>query len=154
MGGAVFPPFWLFGLRWPSTGAYRLFGGPNVGLCEGSSQGVFPRMSAASFLVPVVSHSLFPTSAGDLLTQQVGLVQYPMGSLLLPPGSWCTHYFECALQVWSLCFPQSCQSPAIKSHWPSKSSSQWIPPPLARPPGWETWRGAQNHDSSGWTSVV
>ena len=33
-----------------------------------------------------------------------------MGSLLLPPGSWCAHYFVCALQEWSLCFPQSCQS--------------------------------------------
>ena len=56
-----------------------------------------------------------------------------MGSLLLPPGSWCAHYSVCALQEWSLCFPQSCQSPAIKSCSPSKSDSLGIPPPVAGP---------------------
>ena len=56
MGGAVFPPCWLFGLRQPSTGAYWLFGGANGGLQEGSHVGLLPRTSAASVLVPVVSH--------------------------------------------------------------------------------------------------
>ena len=55
MGGAEFPPCWLFGLRWPSTGGYRLFGGANGRLREGSCQGVLPRTSAASVLVPMVS---------------------------------------------------------------------------------------------------
>ena len=31
MGGAEFPPYWLFGLRWPNTGTYRLFGEANGG---------------------------------------------------------------------------------------------------------------------------
>ena len=30
MSGAVFPPCWLFGLRGPSTGAYRLLLGPGL----------------------------------------------------------------------------------------------------------------------------
>ena len=34
-----------------------LFGGANGGLWEGSRQGVLPRTSAASVLVPMVSHS-------------------------------------------------------------------------------------------------
>ena len=37
MVGAVFPPCWLFGLRWPSTGAYKLFIGAN-----GSLRGLLP----------------------------------------------------------------------------------------------------------------
>ena len=40
------------------------------------------------------------------------MIHSPMGSLLLSPGSWCEHYFVCALQEWSLCFFQSCQSRA------------------------------------------
>ena len=53
MGVAGFPPCWLFGLRRPSTGAFPgLFGGANGGLWEGSHQGVLPRTSAASVLVP------------------------------------------------------------------------------------------------------
>ena len=35
-----------------------------------------------------------------------------------------------------------------------KVDSLWIPPPVAGPPCWEAWRGAQNLHSSGWTSVV
>ena len=52
-----------------------------------------------------------------------------------------------------VCFPQSCR-PSIRSRWPSKSDSLGIPPPIAGPPGWEAWRGAQNLHSSAWTSVV
>ena len=154
MGGAEFPLCGLFHLRWPSPGGYRLFGGANGRLWEGSHQGVLPRISAASVLVPTVSHS-HPLPLQETLQHwQVGLVQSPMGSLLLLPGCWCIHYFVCALQKWSLCFPQSCQSPAIKSCKPSKSESLGIPPPIARLPGWEAWHGAQNLHSSGWTYVV
>ena len=31
----------------------------------------------------------------------------PVGSLLLSSGSWCAQDFVCALQDWTLCFPQS-----------------------------------------------
>ena len=40
MGGAEFPPWWLFGLRRPSTGTYRLFRVANGRLQEGSCQEV------------------------------------------------------------------------------------------------------------------
>ena len=49
MGGAEFPPCLLFGLRRPSTGAYRPFGGAKGGLWEGSHQGVLPRTSYCLF---------------------------------------------------------------------------------------------------------
>ena len=154
MGGAEFHLCWLFGLRWPSTGACRLFGGANGRIQEGSRQGVLPRISAASVLVLTVKQRHPPPLQETLQHKQVGLVPSPVGSLLLPPGSWCAHYFVCALQEWSLCFSQSRWSPAIKSHWPSKSVSLGIPPPVAGPPGWEAWRGARNPHSSGRTSVV
>ena len=86
MGGAEFPPCWLFGLRQPSTRAHRLLGGANGGLREGSQQGVLPRTSAVSVLVPAVSHSHHLPLRETLQTKQVGLVQSPLGSLLPPLG--------------------------------------------------------------------
>ena len=119
-----------------------LFGGANGGLWEGSRQGVPPRTSAARKYLPELPcpHGEAqppPASAGDppTLAGRSGSVSY--GVTAPSPGSQCTHYFVCALQEWSLCFPQSCRSPAIKSHWPSKSDSLGIPPPIAGPPGWE-----------------
>ena len=50
-----------------------------------------------------------------------------VGSLLLSSGPWYAQDFVCALQDWSLCFPQSCESPIIKSHWLSKPDSLGIP---------------------------
>ena len=60
MAGAAFPPCWLFGLRHPSTEAYRLLGGArswyqNGNLQESSYQWIFP--TAPCVLVPTVSHS-------------------------------------------------------------------------------------------------
>ena len=52
--------------------------------------------------------------------------------------------FVCALQEWSLCFPQSCGSPIIKSCWTSKSDSLGIPSSFVESPCWEAWHGAQN----------
>ena len=56
-----------------------------------------------------------------------------MGSPLLSPRFWCVQDFVCALQVWSLCFPQSCGSSVIKSCWYSKSDSWGFPVPLPDP---------------------
>ena len=149
MGGAEFPPCWLFGLKKPSIRAYRLLGGANGGLQEGSCQGELPRTSAASVLVPVVGHSHLPPLQKTLKHYQVVLVQSPMGSLLLPPGSWCTHYFVCALREWSLLPPVllkscnhiplafkvwfsgnssfHCQTPSLGSlTWGSEPSLQWV----------------------------
>ena len=92
-----------------------LFGGANGGLWECSRQGVLPRTSAASVLVLTVRQSHPPTSAGDppTLAGESGSVSY--GVTAPSSGSRCTPYFVCALQEWSLCFPPSCRSPAIKS---------------------------------------
>ena len=49
------------------AGAYRLFGGANGGLQEGSHQGVLPRTSAASVLVPSVNHSHTPPPPQETL---------------------------------------------------------------------------------------
>ena len=64
----------------------RLFAGANGRLWEGSPQGVLPRTSAASVLVLTVSHNHSPPLQETLQHQQVGLVQSPLGSLLLPLG--------------------------------------------------------------------
>ena len=71
--------------------------------------------------------------------EQVVLVQYPMGSLLLSSGSWCVQNFVRTLQDCSLCFSQSSGSPIIKSHWSSRSDSQGIPSPFVTRLGSLTW---------------
>ena len=63
-----------------------LFGGANDGLWEGSRQGVLPRTSAASVLVLTVKQSHPPPLQETFQHKQVGLVQSPPGSLLLPLG--------------------------------------------------------------------
>ena len=51
-------------------------------------------------------------------------------------------------------FPQSCGSPIIKSHRPSKSDSLRIPSLFSGYPAWEPWYGAQNLHNSGKTLVL
>ena len=63
-----------------------LLGGPNGRLWEGSRQGALPRTSAASVLVPTVKQSHPPPLQVTPQHQQVGLVQSPPESLLLPLG--------------------------------------------------------------------
>ena len=154
MGGAGFPPFWLFGLRQPNTGAYwALWWGywQTLG-------GLTPRSTSQNFCCqcpcPHGEPQPPPASAGGppALAGRSGSVSH--GVTAPSPGSWCTHYFVCALPDWSLCFPQFCWSPAIKSRQSSKSDSLGIPPLVARLPRWEAWRGAQNLHSSVWTFVV
>ena len=66
-----------------------------------------------------------PASAGDPPTLAGRSGSVSPGVTAPSPVSRCAHYFMCALQEWSLCSPQSSRSPAIKSHWPSKSDSLW-----------------------------
>ena len=77
--------------------------------------------------IPVVS----PCSS--LQHQQVVLIQSAVGSLLFSSGSWCTQDLVCALQDWSLYFPQSCGSLIIKSQCLSRSEFQGFPVPLSDP---------------------
>ena len=104
MGGAEFPPCWLFGLRRPSTGAYRLFCGANGGLREGSCQGVLPRTSAQC-RCPRGEPQHPPASAGDppTLAGRSGSVSYEVTA----PSPWvlvCTLLCVCPPRVESL-FP-------------------------------------------------
>ena len=75
---------------WPEATQHwslpRLFLGANGGLWEGSRQGILPRTSVASVLVLTVRHSHPLPLQETCQHQQVGLVQSPMGSLLLPLG--------------------------------------------------------------------
>ena len=67
------------------------------------------------------------TSAGDpsTLAGRSGSVSY--GVTASSPGYWCAHYFVCALQEWSLCFPSSVEilqsNPASLQIWFSRNSS-------------------------------
>ena len=153
MPGTEVPPCWLLGQWRPSTGTYRLFGEANGRLWEGSHQWVLPRTSADSGLDPVVSHShpRFCRSPSD--TSRLVWFSLLWSHCSFPRGLMHTLLCMCP-QEWSLCFPQSFQSPAIKSHYDSKPDSLGIPSPFARPPCWEAWRVAQNLHSSEWTSVV
>ena len=150
MGGAEFPPCWLFGLRRPSTGAYRPFGGANGGPWEGSKQGVLPRTSAASVLVPVVSHSCPPASAGDppTLADRFGSVSYgvtapspwvlmctllcvcpPREEFLFPPDLLKScNQIPLTFKVWlSGNFSSCCRTPRLGSlMWGSELSLQWV----------------------------
>ena len=149
MGGAEFPPCWLFGLKWPSTGCYRLFGGANGWFWEGSHQGVLPRTAPASVLVPMVSHS-HSTSAGDppTLAGRSGSVSYGVTA----PSPWvlmCTLLCVCPQRVESLFSPvlskscnqvllafkvwfsgnssSHCFTPRLRSlMWGSEPSLQWV----------------------------
>ena len=49
-----------------------------------------------------------PASAGDPPTLAGMSGSVSSGVTAPSPGSRCAHYFVCALQEWSLCFPQSC----------------------------------------------
>ena len=70
--------------------------------------------SKGTFQCPCPCGEPLPTHASTEgpPTQQVVLVQSPVGSLLLSSGSWCAQDFVCAFQAWSLCSPQSCVRPS------------------------------------------
>ena len=89
-----------------------------------------------------------------LQQNHVVLVQSPVESLLLSSGSRCVQNFVCALQDWSLCFPQSFRRTKVKSCWPSRPDSLAIPSPLVRSPGWEARHRVQNLHNSARTSLV
>ena len=107
------------------------------------------RTSAASVPLPTVSHSHPLPLQETLQHQQVGLVQSPMGSLLLPWVSMRTLLCVCPPRVESLfhvvlsesrnqiplafevCFSRNsspcCQTPRFRSlTWGSEPSLQWV----------------------------
>ena len=122
-------------------GDLYLYGWVNGDLQERLHQGRHSQTAAASATVPVLNSSWPMPPQNTVQHQQVTLVQSPVESLLLSSESYCLQGFVCALQDWSLCFPQSCGSLVIKPHWPSRSDSLGIPSPLVGSPGWEAWGG-------------
>ena len=133
MGGvAVFLLCWLFGLRWSSTGAYRLFGGTNGSLWEHANQWLLPRTAVASVSAPAVSDNQpHPTSIRVplVLAGKSGPVSSGVTAFfLLSSGVRETLCVPCKNGV-SYSFPQLYGSPAIKLCWLSKPSSLGTPPP-------------------------
>ena len=94
-------------------------------------------------LCPCSEPQLPPPLQETLQYQQLGLAQCFMGSLLFPLGPGANETL-CAPSSSGVCFPQSCGSPGIKPHWPSKPYCLGTFPPSSRPPpGWEAWCGTQ-----------
>ena len=86
-------------------------------------------------------------------TKQVVLIQFSWDHFSFPL-SIDAHKIVFLLQDWSLCFPQSCGSPIIKSWWSSRSDSLGLPRPFFGSPSWENWHGVQNLNNSGRTSLI
>ena len=70
------------------------------------------------------------------------------------PFPWAPVSTRLCLCLPRVCFPQSCGSSVIISHWPSKSDSWGIPSPIAGSPSWEARCEAQNGHNSGRLSLV
>ena len=110
MGRAVFLPCWLFGLRHPSNGAYRLLSGGRSWCQNGTKPPGelmpmnMPHTSAASVLVPTGIHSHPPPPQETLWDQQVGLARV-LWSHCFCLVSQCAQDLVCPLLGWSLCFP-------------------------------------------------
>lgn len=58
---------------------------------------------------------------------------------------WCVPNFVCALQDWSLYYPQSSGNSVIKSHWPWRPEGSQS---LCQIPRLEAWHGIQNLHNS------
>ena len=107
LGGAVFPPILLFGLRHPCTGVYSLLGGarswcPNVSLQKSSHRWMLPSISTTNVYVPKVGHSHLPLPQENPQDQQVGLAHASIKLLLLPLVLVCVRFCVHPLRVKSI----------------------------------------------------
>ena len=120
---------------WPevtSLGIHRLYGRANGDLQEGTHQRATPMTAADCAPIPAMSHC----------KQQETLPHYQVwfsllwgnSSFPLGPGA---HKILFVPFKSGVCFPQSCGSPAVKSHWFSKSDSLGISSLFAGSSGWE-----------------
>ena len=151
-GGAALPPC-SFGLKQPSPRVYRL-----CDRASGDHKRAHANGHVLELLLPVPLSLLWAAATSHFCRRPFstagGSGSVSCGSLLLSPGSWYTQDFVCALQEWSLCLPQSCRSPTVKSCWPSRSGTPGISSPFVRSPGWEAWCEAQNLHVRGRTSLM
>ena len=111
------------------------------------TKGDLPSLDPRPCSEPLPTHA----STGGLPTLAGGFGSVSCG--VTAPFFWVLVHarFCCALQDWSFCFPQSCESFVIKSHWASRSDSLGIPSPFV--PGCEACRGVQNLHNSGRTPL-
>ena len=148
MGGVALPPWKLFGLRDPALSM-----GSMVELMV-TSKRAFIKEHLPRLLLPV-SQSLWWAQLTHTLTGNPSLWFCLLwGHCSFSLGLGVHKIFICALQDWSLCFPQSCGSPIVKSYWPARSSSLGIPSPFVGSPGREVWYRVQNLHNSERTSLV
>ena len=118
------------------------------------TKGAPPRTSAASVPISTVSHCRSRLSQETLQHQQVGLVQPPVGSLLLSSGAWCVQYSLCppGLESVSPVLWKSCsQIPrAVKIRFPGDSQCLYWTPRL----GSLTWGSEPSHQREGCVGIT
>ena len=128
MGGADFPPCWLFGLRQPNTGAYM---GSLVGLMTDSGR-VHTKEYFPELLLPVCLSPPWATATPRLCrrssnTSRLVWFSFPWGHCSFPWVLMCTLLCVCPPRVESLFPPvlsKSCnQIPLTFKVWFSRNSS-------------------------------
>ena len=129
MGGAGFPPCWLFCLRQPNTGAYpcSLVGSmADSGRAHAKENPPGPPPPASPS--PRRNRATTRPHRRPPNTSRHVRPSLPQGHRP-PPGSRCTHPPVCALQEWVPCPHQSRHSPATNPPQTSKSDPPGTPPP-------------------------
>ena len=94
------------------------------------------RPSSPVSLLSIVSHIPLLSLQETYQDPQTGPDQALMKSLFVAEFQ-CSPNFVCALQKWTLCFPESCGTPALKPCWPSKPNALGFLPANVRPSRWE-----------------
>ena len=155
MGGAVFLPCWLLGLRHPSTGAL------GWGQVKMAASRIAHTIECTPISLPPVFLSPqwpqppppFP-GASTKPANTAGSGSYEVTAFSLGPSA---HKTLCApsnsteLSFW---LPHFCGVSVIKPYWPSKPNVLRSPSLNARPPGWAAWCEAQNSHFCERTSVI
>ena len=132
MGGAVFSLCWLFGLRHPRTGSYKLLGGARSWWEKWQPPGgLTPVKYPSELLLPVPTTVAWSSRDPLILAGMSGPGTFEVISF--HPASSCTGDLVYTLQECSFCYPQSCGIPVIKPCWPSKPESPRPPPSMLDP---------------------
>lgn len=128
IGGAVFSPCWLFGLKCSIIGTCRLLGGAsswcqNGNLQESSHWRESPGCQPSVSLSPEWATDYLCLPQKALQDPQVGLAHILMESLLCP-WSLCTWNLVCVLLEWNL-FPLVLWSPSTQAPLAFKAKLLW-----------------------------
>ena len=107
------------------------------GWCTGTTQRDGMGRCCSQCPVPVLGPCR-PTPPQETLTPAGGFGSVSRGVTTLFLWVLVCTWFCCALQDWSLCFPQSCGSLVVKSSWASGSDSLGIPSPFVGSAGWKS----------------